>query len=83
MASLRRLQDDLGHLNDVAVAESRLADLCARAGPEKAGTLRMASGVVIGWYSHALAQIRPRIAKDWHAFTRAEPFWVETGRRGA
>jgi CHAD domain-containing protein len=80
--SLRRLQDDLGHLNDVAVAESRLADLCARTGDDEAGELRMACGTVIGWYSHALAQIRPRIAKDWRSFTRAHPFWVESDRGG-
>jgi inorganic triphosphatase YgiF len=82
LTSLRRLQDDLGHLNDVSVAESRLTDLCARAGHEEAGELQMASGVVIGWHSHALARIRPRIAKDWRAFTRAEPFWVGPGRNG-
>ncbi len=82
LTSLRRLQDDLGHLNDVAVAESRLADLCARAGAEEAVTLQMASGTVIGWYAHALAQVRPRIAKDWRAFTRVEPFWAGAGGKG-
>jgi hypothetical protein len=30
---------------------------------------------VIGWHSHALARVRPRIAKDWRAFARAQPFW--------
>jgi CHAD domain-containing protein len=76
---LRQLQDDLGHLNDVAVAETRLADLCARAGHDEAGELGMACGAVIGWHSHALARIRPRIAKDWRAFSRAEPFWTGSG----
>jgi inorganic triphosphatase YgiF len=79
--SLRQLQDDLGHLNDVAVAESRLADLCARSGVDEAGELHMACGTVIGWYSHALAQNRPRIARDWRAFSRAEPFWTGSGGR--
>jgi CHAD domain-containing protein len=79
--SLRQLQDDLGYLNDVAVAESRLADLCARSGVDEAGELHMACGTVIGWYSHALAQIRPRIAKDWRTYTRAQPFWIHSGDR--
>lgn len=78
---LRQLQDDLGHLNDVAVAETRLADLCARAGHDEAGELGMACGAVIGWHSRALARIRPRIAKDWRAFSRAEPFWTGSGDR--
>jgi len=75
LKSLRQLQDDLGHLNDVAVAESRLADLCSSIASDNTGALQMASGTVIGWYSHALAQVRPRIAKDWYAFTEAENFW--------
>ena len=60
-----------------------MTDICARAGHEEAGALQMASGLVIGWHSHALAQVRPRIAKDWRAFTRAEPFWAGPGRNGA
>lgn len=75
LASLRRLQDDLGHLNDLAVAEARLTALCAGQGDDKARALQLPSGAVIGWHSHALAQVRPRIAKDWRAFTRAQPFW--------
>jgi len=78
--SLRLLQDDLGHLNDVAVAEARLADLYSRFGDNKAGNLQVACGTVLGWHSHSLAQIRPRIAEDWYAFTHVRPFWK--GRRG-
>jgi triphosphatase len=75
LASLRRLQDDLGHLNDLAVAEARLTALCAEEGDDKARALELPSGTVIGWHSHALARVRPRIAKDWRAFARAQPFW--------
>jgi inorganic triphosphatase YgiF len=73
--SMRQLQDDLGHLNDLAVAEVRLADLRSRIGSDEAGALQWPCGVVIGWHTHALAQIRPRIAKDWRDFTRIRPFW--------
>jgi hypothetical protein len=34
-----------------------------------------AFGTVIGWHSHTLAQVRPRIAKDWLEFTRTKTFW--------
>ncbi len=77
LASLRQLQDDLGHLNDVAVAESRLAELCARHDGDDMEALQRASGTVIGWYTHALAQIRPRIAQDWYEFTHTKTFWTK------
>lgn len=79
LGSLRQLQDDLGHLNDLAVAEARLADLCGRFENDNSGALQMPCGTVIGWHSHALAQVRPRIAKDWHAFAHAAPFWQHRG----
>ena len=74
---MRQLQDDLGHLNDVAVAESRLGELCGGYDGDDAEALQMASGTVIGWYSQALAQIRPRIAQDWYAFTHTSTFWTK------
>jgi triphosphatase len=77
--SLRQLQDDLGYLNDLAVAEARLTDLCGRAENDNSVALQMPCGTVIGWHSHALAQVRPRIAKDWHAFAHAAPFWQHRG----
>lgn len=79
LTSLRQLQDDLGHLNDVAVAETRLGELCAQAGEENLRELHLACGAVIGWYSHVLAEVRPRIAKDWRAFTHTPPFWLNGG----
>lgn len=75
LASLRQLQDDLGFLNDVAVAETRLAELCGRDASGNGGALQMAFGTVIGWHSHALALVRPRIARDWQAFARTKTFW--------
>lgn len=77
--ALKNLQDDLGHLNDVAVAETRLRDLCGRNGSSNLGALQTAFGAVIGWHSHVLAQTRPRIAEDWVAFKDTQAFWDETG----
>ena len=75
LKSLRRLQDDLGGLNDLAVAEARLADLRTRFEADEPGALQWPCGVVIGWHSHARARIRPRITKDWRDFTHTRPFW--------
>ncbi len=79
LASLRQLQDDLGRLNDLAVAEARLSDLCGRVEGDNSGALQMPCGTVIGWHSHVLALVRPRIAEDWHAFAHAAPFWKRNG----
>lgn len=68
----KALQDDLGHLNDVAVADTLLADLLARPGKQD---IRAAAGLVIGWYAHAVAAIEPDIRRDWKAFASAPPFW--------
>lgn len=74
LEALRQLQDDLGHLNDLAVAENRLADLCGRNRGDNAGALQLAYGTVVGWHSQVLARIRPRIIKDWRDFTHAGTF---------
>ena len=79
LTSLRQLQDDLGFLNDVAVAETRLTDLCGRYAGNNAGALQMAFGTVIGWHTHALELVRPRIAKDWRAFAGTNTFWHQNG----
>jgi len=75
LKDMRRLQDDLGHLNDVAVAHSRLDELCKGKSGEEAATLMQASGLVLGWYAHALAKVRPEIAADWHAFADRRRSW--------
>ena len=68
----KALQDDLGLLNDVAIAQTLLADLLARPGKQD---IRAAAGVVIGWHAHAVAAIEPDIRRDWKAFVTAQPFW--------
>ncbi|MGI9502590.1 MAG: CYTH and CHAD domain-containing protein, partial [Geminicoccaceae bacterium] len=68
----KALQEDLGLLNDVAVAETLLADLLARPGKQD---IKAAAGVVIGWHAHAVAAIEPDIRRDWKAFASAPSFW--------
>ncbi|MEM7170163.1 MAG: CHAD domain-containing protein [Pseudomonadota bacterium] len=73
--ALRQLQDDLGHLNDVAVAESSLIKLSACEGSAQRAELQAGLGTLIGWYSHSLSLVRPRIGKDWAVFASTQPFW--------
>ncbi len=69
---LSRLQDDLGHLNDLAVAED-LVDRLAE-GDERA---RLGAAHVKGWYRHRLVVIEPHMCRMWAAFARARPFWKD------
>ena len=74
--ALRRLQDDLGRLNDVAVAERCLKELLgAHRDSGDLAAIGMGAGQVIGWHARACEEARARIAQDWRAFTAAEPYW--------
>jgi CHAD domain-containing protein len=79
-----RLQDALGRMNDIEVADTMLAQLVgiARDGCEAAalaappGALVFAAGGVLGWYRRGGADIDRRLVKDWYEFVRARPFWL-------
>jgi len=73
----KALQEDLGLLNDVAVAEGLLADLLRRPGKQD---IRAAAGVVIGWHAHAVVAAEPALRRDWKAFVDAPTFWGSAGR---
>ena len=78
--ALRRLQDDLGALNDAAVAEHCLRQLVhARRGHSDLAALGLGAGQVIGWHARACAEARPRIDEHWHAFVAAAPYWRAGG----
>jgi CHAD domain-containing protein len=73
---LASLQDDLGHLNDVAVAEQLVqrftgSDHAAALGAEAAGS----AGFVLGWYARMAVESDRQLVEDWRDFARAEPFW--------
>jgi CHAD domain-containing protein len=78
---LARLQDDLGRMNDVAVAERMLAQLVEIASSAGApntsqGQLSFAAGGILGWHRRRAAEIDIELVKDWNTFVRSKPFWV-------
>lgn len=78
LRALERLQDDFGHLNDVAVAETLLADLAAdhQGGQDdKSAAIRAASAAIMGWHARGLYDSEPRLLDDWKRFTKVPPFW--------
>ena len=74
--ALRRLQDDLGQLNDAAVAESCLKTLLdTRRGSSHLAALGVGAGQVIGWHARAREETSSRLTEDWHEFAATEPYW--------
>ena len=84
IAALRDLQESLGHLNDVAVAEHLLAELTQSAGHSKAGAkLHRAAGLVAGWYDRALLDFEPEMQRTWKSFAATAPFWDASKKQKA
>jgi triphosphatase len=85
---LAKLQDDLGRMNDVAVAQTMLTDLIGDAAdddsePAESAELVFAAGSVLGWHRRRAAEIDRRLVKHWHSFARAKPFWLRKQSRAA
>jgi len=74
---LAHLQDALGYLNDVAVAEESVTRLCESCTAAVVDQCRYAGGIVIGWHSHALAASESNLIKSVEGFLDSEPFWPE------
>ncbi len=71
-----RLQDALGHFNDVATASRLLSTLAADPAP---GGSVDAAGLVLGWHARGTATLEPQLLADWKAFIDQPPFWDRGG----
>src|SRR3546814_8425669 len=82
LAALRDLQESLGHLNDVAVAEHLLVNLTEQSPPGSgARQMERAVGKVIGWYDRALLDVELEMRRTWTSFAATEPFWNKPDRK--
>lgn len=77
LKGLSRLQDSLGHLNDVETARELLKEFDGHDGTPAAAALTRASGLVIGWYKRGAKELESRLRKQWKQFKADTPFWSE------
>jgi inorganic triphosphatase YgiF len=77
LKGLSRLQDSLGHLNDVETARELLKEFDSHDGSPPAAALTRASGLVIGWYRRGAKELESKLRKQWRQFKDETPFWSE------
>jgi CHAD domain-containing protein len=76
LACVRRLQDELGHLNDAANARTTIAGLLrARPGNRPDDALFLAAGIVLGWHGAKAPRAVKKALKRYRKFRKLTPFW--------
>ena len=82
---LRQLQEQLGALNDLAVAADILAAAPPAADPMVANVIPRVRGFIEGAAAAALPGIVARLRKRWRTFAARPTFWTQSrtdaGRR--
>ncbi|SNB56428.1 Inorganic triphosphatase YgiF, contains CYTH and CHAD domains [Arboricoccus pini] len=74
---LADFQDELGHLNDVAVAAGLALSLAGRRDGPGARHAAIGAGIVVGWHAAAADGHKRRASINWRAFRQTTPFWRE------
>jgi CHAD domain-containing protein len=75
LTKIKRLQESLGRLNDIAHARSVIAEL-APLSQKTAANLRFAAGTVQGWYGARRPRLVKRTMRRWGNLKSLAPFWV-------
>jgi CHAD domain-containing protein len=77
--ALAQLQNSLGHMNDIVVADQLLARLSAARDDQRISDhLSTAIGIVTGWHTHSASSSEDET--KWREFCRCDPFWLEQGK---
>jgi inorganic triphosphatase YgiF len=79
LGALKALQDDLGHLQDLAVARTLLDQLLERPGKADPAVCQRAAGMVLGWHARAATDLVPKAAADWAKLAGTRPYWRDHG----
>jgi CHAD domain-containing protein len=74
---LRKLQDVLGAMHDIAAARQTLLRLTAEepASARGAAQLAHASGLITGWHESRAVDLSQKARKKWKKLSHAEQFW--------
>ena len=73
--ALTVLQDNLGYLNDVAVAGKLAGEIASSARGRDRELLRTGEGLLVGWHNHGLAACENDLIKTVNALLNAPRFW--------
>lgn len=74
-ATLQKLQDGLGYMNDVTVARVLIERLERDAAADAAPAIRHAGAILMGWHTRAAAEAAASLAADVEALAASRPFW--------
>jgi CHAD domain-containing protein len=72
---VRRLQEHLGEINDIAHVRTTLSALQDKSETDN-GDLRFAAGMVAGWYRARRPLLAKKALKRWDKFRKLKPFWA-------
>jgi CHAD domain-containing protein len=72
LSKLKRMQDQLGALNDIAVARERLLS----EGGLNGAPLAFAAGRIVGWRERDEPRLMRAAVKGYQAFSAVRPFWT-------
>jgi CHAD domain-containing protein len=75
---MKKLQDLLGRINDVAQVRSVLARLIGEepAAAHIQADLTFTAGLINGWHRARAEKLSKKALRRWDKFKRAEPFWA-------
>ena len=75
------MQDLLGHLNDVAVAQHVVEDLLSAIEPgARQRAAALGAGQVLGWYARQPRELEPRAVEAWEEFRAADTVLADPGK---
>jgi CHAD domain-containing protein len=75
LSKVRKLQEQLGEINDIAHVRATLSNLMRDSGQKKS-ELGFAAGMVAGWYRAHRPRLAKQALKRWNRFRDIKPFWA-------
>jgi triphosphatase len=71
---VKRLQEDLGRLNDICTAQNLIKEITFSA-TDNTGEISQYAGMVLGWYIRGLRDAEATLYRNIRRFRKPKPFW--------